>query len=195
MTTATQAAFARQTGFSRARITQLKKAGRLVMDAAGKRVDVEASLSRMAATADPGRHDVVERHSDARAASGKPAAPQLTDAGLGLDDSGRAKAKALLMHYENSLLKIDMALRRGLRYELAAVRKEAGGIGALIRSGIERVIDKTAPRLAACTNDLQRRAILAEEIHRLRWIVKREIPRALRRMKDAAGQNKSGESA
>lgn len=190
MTTATQADFARQTGFSRARITQLKQAGRLVMDADGTRVDVEASLARMAATADPGRQDVVERHSEARAAAGKPATPPITDAGLGLEDSGRAKAKALLMHYENSLLKLDMSLRRGMRYDLPAVRREAASLGALIRSGIERVIDITAPRLAACTSDMQRRAILATELRRLRWVVKREMPRALRRMKDSTGQKK-----
>ena len=53
----------------------------------------------------------------------------------------------------------------------------------MLRAGIERVIDQTAPRLAACANDLQRRQILDKEIARLRHIIKREMPRALRRMR------------
>jgi len=36
---------------------------------------------------------------------------------------------------------------------------------------------------AACANDLQRRQILDKEIARLRYVIKRELPRALRRMK------------
>lgn len=198
MSHATQADFARQVGFSRARIHQLKEAGRLVMAADGKRVDVEASIARMAATADPGRIDVAERHAANRAAAGKvsasaPAAPppeNITDAGLELEPSGRAKAKALLMHFENSSLKLEMALRRGLRFERAAVKREAAGLGAMLRAGIERVIDQTAPRLAACNNDLERRVILDKEIHRLRAMIKREMPRALRRMKDSTSQKK-----
>ena len=196
MSHATQAAFARQVGFSRARIHQLKEAGRLVMAADGKRVDVEASIARMAETADPGRMDVTERHAANRASAGKVAAPSntpapppsISDASLDLEPSGRAKAKALLMHYENSILKLEMALRRGLRFERSAVRREAAGLGAMLRAGIERVIDQTAPRLAACSNDLERRVILEKELHRLRWMIKREMPRALRRMKDSNGK-------
>ena len=54
---------------------------------------------------------------------------------------------------------------------------------AMLRAGIERVIDQTAPRLAASANGLQRRQILEAEIRRLKFIIKREIPRALRRMR------------
>ena len=52
---------------------------------------------------------------------------------------------------------------------------------------VERVIDQTAPRLAVMTNDLDRRRLLDAELRRLRWMVKSEIPRALRRMR-ASGQ-------
>lgn len=198
MTYAKQAAFARQIGYDKSRITQLKRAGRIVMSADGRLVDVEASIARMAETADPGRMDVTERHAANREAAGKVAAapsipappPSIPDAGLGLEPTGRAKAKAALMHFENGLLKLDMALRRGLRYERAAVKREATGLGALVRAGIERVIDQTAPRLAAASNDLERRVILDKEIKRLRWMIKRELPRALRRMQDSTSQKK-----
>ena len=198
MSYAKQAEFARQIGYDKSRITQLKRAGRIVMSADGRLVDVEASIARIADTADPGRQDVAERHATNRASAGKVAAPSapaaqpvMTDAGLDIEPSGRAKAKALLMHFENSSLKLEMSLRRGLRFERAAVRREAASLGAILRAGIERVIDQTAPRLAACSNDLERRVILDKEIHRLRSMIKREMPRALRRMKTAgAAENK-----
>ena len=94
-------------------------------------------------------------------------------------------AKVALLHFENSAIKLEMALRRGLRLERAAIKREAHGLGAMLRAGVERVIDQTAPRLAAADSDLQRRQIVDAEIRRLRWIIKRELPRALRRMKDA----------
>ena len=74
------------------------------------------------------------------------------------------------MHYENSQIKLEMALRRGLRVDLAAAHREAAGIGAMLRGGIERVIDTTAPRLAAASNDIERRVIVEREIRKLRWI-------------------------
>ena len=85
-----------------------------------------------------------------------------------------------------------MALRRGLRLDLAAVRRESTGLGAMLRAGVERVIDQTAPRLAAAGTDAERRRILDGEINRLRWIIKRELPRALRRMRQA-GAGKGSE--
>ena len=57
---------------------------------------------------------------------------------------------------------------------------------------IERVIDQTAPRLAAAANDLERRRIVEKETRRLRWVVKRELPRALRRMREAGQGAKVG---
>lgn len=198
MTTATQAAFARQIGYDKSRVTQLKHAGRIVMAPGGKLVDVEASLARIAETADPGRRDVAERHASARAGVGRqplpePAAIVAADPlpGLGLESGGRARAKAALMHYENNLLKLEMSLRRGLRFERAAVNREAAGLGAMVLAGIERVIDQTAPRLAAARNEPDRRRILDSELRRLRWVIKREMPRALRRMNETTNSERS----
>jgi len=46
-----------------------------------------------------------------------------------------------------------------------------------------KVRARTSPRLAAAKNDHDRRAILVKEMKRLKQMVKREMPRALRRMK------------
>lgn len=202
MTTATQAAFARQIGYDKSRVTQLKHAGRIVMAPGGKLVDVEASIARIAETADPGRRDVAERHAAARAVAGRPPLPEpaaIATAeplpGLGLESGGRARAKAALMHFENNLLKLEMAVRRGLRFERATVNREAAGLGAMVRAGIERVIDQTAPRLAAARNELDRLRILDAELRRLRWVIKREMPRALRRMRDSNDQSRTRAAA
>jgi transcriptional regulator with XRE-family HTH domain len=68
MTTLTQAQFARHLGVDRAHITRLKHAGRLVLTPAGQ-IDVEASEARIAATADPAKAPVAERHAAGRAAA------------------------------------------------------------------------------------------------------------------------------
>lgn len=60
-----QSEFARMNGWARSYVTELKKAGRLVMTEDGK-VDIEASLIRIDETADPNRQDVKERHAEAR---------------------------------------------------------------------------------------------------------------------------------
>lgn len=193
--------FARWLGVNKSSVSRARKAGRLVLAADGK-VDFEASAQRWHETSG-GRADVAARHAAKRGAAiptphpqqkNAPAArsgvavPGLDAAGLATagDDGSRAKAKTLLLHYENASIKLEMALRRGLRLDLSAVRRESTGLGAMLRAGIERVIDQTAPRLAAASNDADRRRILDGELRRLRWIFKREMPRALRRMKEAS---------
>ena len=68
MTALTQYAFARHLGVDRAHITRLKHAGRLVLTPDGQ-IDVEASEARIAATADPAKAPVAERHAAGRAAA------------------------------------------------------------------------------------------------------------------------------
>ena len=178
----TRRQFAHEIGRSVGYVQKLVDTGRCVLTADGK-IDGPASRARIAET-QGGRPDVAERFAARRGASGKPADIPAPDISVDHTDGGsRARAKALLLHYENSTLKLEMALRRGLRFERAAVRRESAGIGAMLRAGIERVIDQTAPRLAACAKDLERRQIIDKEIARLRHIIKREMPRALRRMR------------
>lgn len=190
--------FARFLGVNKSSVSRARKAGRLVLVADGQ-VDFEASAARWHETAG-GRTDVAARHAAHRGSAIPTAAPAQknataahggADAGLvepAQEHGGRASAKAALLHYVNGLIKLEMALRRGLRLERVAVRREAQALGALVRAGIERVIDQTAPRIAAAGTDLQRRQIIAAEIRRLRWVIKREMPRALRRMRDAGTQ-------
>lgn len=198
-----QSAFARWMGVNKSNVSRAKAAGRLVLTADGL-VDFEASAARWKTTAG-GRADVADRHARERHAAGRggvlptpqPSAEKsLSGRGEptagGISSEGRAAPQALRLKYENDQIKIEMALRRALRYELAATGREAAGLGAMVRAGLERVIDQTAPRLAAAPDALARRQIVEREVRRLRWVLKRELPRALRRMREAGRAAKVG---
>lgn len=189
--------FAKELGCSVGWVQKLVETGRCVLTADGK-IDGPASKARIAATADPGRRDVADRHAQARGAALAGVKESLTVApGVGgLDElpaGSRAEAKAILMQIENGLMMIERDLRKGRRYDREAVRREAAALGSMLRAGIERVIDQTAPRLAATGDGALRRTILSREVARLRYVIKREMPRALRRMR-AAGAMKRAEA-
>lgn len=192
MTLESRAAFARRLGVARSTVTRAAQDGRLVL--VGEEIDVEASIARWHATAGA-RSDVAARHAAQRGAplpgasqpQGKPAeAPQEAASGLELpetpSDAGRARYKAMALHYENQAIKLQMALNRGRRHRLAAVKREALALGATLRSAIERLIDQTAPRLAVLPA-AERQALLAAEIAPLRRLLRGEFPRALRRIR------------
>lgn len=200
MTIESRAAFARRLGVNKSTITRAADAGRLVLGRDG-RINVEKSLEKWNATKG-GRIDVEARHAESRGRSipeagqankNATAAPysqnNATDAATEPQLSGdRTRVKALGMYYENQAIKLEMALRRGLRYPLALVRKESSGIGSTVRAAIERIIDQTAPRLAVMTNDADRRRLLETESARPARMLKVELPRALRRMRSAGGK-------
>lgn len=199
----TKAAFARRIGINKSNVTRAAQAGRIVLTPGGM-VDVEKSVQRWYETKG-GRDDVAARHAENRGAVGSvggakaengtvgpktATSAQLAGEGNatgGGDGNTRTRYKAVAMQYENQSIKLEMALRRGLRYPLALVKRESLGIGSSLRAAVERVIDQCAPRLAVMTNDLDRRRLLDAELRRLRWMVKSELPRALRRMR-ASGQ-------
>lgn len=201
--TETKAAFARRIGINKSNITRAAQAGRIVLTPDGL-VNVEASIERWYATKG-GRDDVAARHAKNRGADGLPPHPGVENGTAGRftatgsqppadpgatppgEGGNRTRYKALALHFENQSIKLDMALRRGLRYPTGLVRREALGMGSTVRAAIERIIDQTAPRLAVMTDDLDRRRLLDAELRRLRWMVKSEMPRALRRMR-ASGQ-------
>lgn len=190
MTLETRADFARRLGVNRSTITRAAAAGRLVMQ--GGMVEVEASLARWHETKG-GRTDVEARHAAQRGAEvslpqavGDRATGAQQDATEGNADSeSRVRWKSLGMEYENKTIMLEMSLRRGLRYQLPAARREAAGLGATVRAALERLIDQTAPRLAVVADQGQRQQILAAELARIRRTVKVELPRALRRLRES----------
>lgn len=188
MTVLTKSAFAKQQGWWPSYVTKLIAQERLVLDAAGK-VLVEASLEKLKATAGA-RDDVVARNAAGRRAKkrGKPSALVQVDVPLDdLPEGSRAKYKAMTMHFENNLQKLDMALALGLRFDHRAVRDEALGIGNTLRAALERLIDTTAPRIAIAKTREERARILQAELAAMRKTMKNAFPRALIRLTKTNG--------
>lgn len=207
------AKFAARLGVARSTITRAAQAGRLVMHETGK-VLVEPSLKRWHETKG-GRDDMEAMHAKNRgsdipeAGDGQKNAQQgqenastgnagdrnkrnsggnsgETDGSEGVEAGSRASYKAMILKFENDLIKLEMSLRRGHRYQLDAIRHEASSIGGTLRAGLERLIDQTAPRLALITDPAARRRLLQSESRALARIIKNEFPRAMRRMQRAA---------
>lgn len=170
MTTLTQAQFARHLGVDRAHVTRLKHTGRLVMTD-DNHVRVEESEARIAATADPAKAQVAERHAAARAAAvdgkkpAKTAAPE--------DDEGDEppvggpdyqKARARREEANANLAEIELAERAGGLMETAAVRAVLADVGATCRAALETLPAILAPQLATLNDDHAIRQLLEEHI-------------------------------
>lgn len=185
MTVESRAAFARRLGCARSWVTQLAQAGRLVLVADG-RVDVEASLERMAATGDPSHAAVADRHAAARAAKGQgdaapPAAPTppagAADA-TGSDDDGdddapggedatfahwRARserAKARKAEHELAILEGGLMRRDQVVAALAAA-------AARWRTASTDWCDHVAPSVVGLADEGRVAAVLRDGMHQL----------------------------
>ena len=194
MTTETKSQFALRLGVNKSTVTRWQQAGRLVMTEGGK-VSVVASIELLRNT-QGARLDVAARHAEARPSGSLPLVGDSDAAGdrhQGGDDEsgalslqggteGRSQYKAILLHTETEQIKLEMALERGLRFHLEDAEREARAIAAGLRGALERLVDLAAPRLAITGDTAERRRILAKEIASLRREIKREFPRAMRRL-------------
>lgn len=122
------------------------------------------------------------------AGNSPPAAPA-DDDGPEAADPGplRAKLQAQRWHWRNALVQLEMDLESGARLDRAAAIAQAAALGGTLRAAIERLIDQTAPRLAAATHPADRRRILQQQIGAIRRELRREFPAALRRLQSQAG--------
>ncbi len=186
--TETQAAFARRLNVNRSTISRAVADGRVLLNDKGQ-VRVDASLKDMQA-AQASRPDLSEQHAAARAQK----ATKRQETGLDSPDgdkggttgaTSRAKAKAEALTYENALIRLEMQLRRHECYPLVNLKHEAVGLGATLRAAVERLIDQTAPRLAAMTDPASRAALIQAECRSLHRMLRHEFPRVLRRMRKA----------
>jgi len=197
----TKAAFARRLGVNKSTITRAGQEGRLVMQ--DGKVDVAASLARWHATTG-GRTDLAEKYARQRGKTIHPipthtmgqenAATGLYSSDRGIDEEGeghanpdRTRYKALVLHFENQSIKLHMALGKGLRHRLAAVQREAFGLGAALQASVERLIDQAAPRLAAATGRDARATLLRDECGQLARAIRAEFVRSARRLRKQGG--------
>jgi len=209
----TKAAFARRLGVNKSTITRAEQAGRLVMQGgkvdveaslarwhatAGGRTDLAEKHARQRGQTIPQVSQPAPTQKTAttgayspdagKVAALQPPQPLLVQlappATIGVDDDAtRQQYRATVLHYENQTIKLQMALDKGQRHQLAAVQREAYSLGAALQAGLERLIDQTAPRLAAATDCDARAALLCDECGRLARSIRAEFVRSARRLR------------
>jgi hypothetical protein len=158
--TGSQADLARAMGKSKSYITKLKQQGRIVPNADGS-YDIPASMAREAATADPARADVAQRHAENRATTGYTAPQPAADGGVG---NSYQAARAVKERY--------LALEAKRAYEVACgqlMRADEVSSAVLdaatnMRTRLESLPDQLAVQLHGHLDENQRRAIAANLI-------------------------------
>lgn len=198
-------------------ITRMAQDGKLVL--IGKKIDAAASLARLDALGiGKMRPDVAARHAAQTAQeaghatqtaqaipesirhAARPAhatvgattaATDNLDAGLETGGAGKARYKALNLHFENQLIKLGMQLARGQRFYREPVKDEAQGLGGALRAAVERLIDQTAPRLAVLSNHMDRGVLLKREARHIKRLINLEYAGALRRLRKSAKKGKA----
>ena len=175
MTALTQSAFARHLGVDRAHVSRLKKTGRLVMTPDGERVLVAESEARIAATADPGKVAVAERHAAKRAGQAAAVDGQKV-AKTEVEMSPEAVAEKTAMTYQqaravkeryNALqAKADYEKFTGKLVEYDLARSAGAELGILFRTALERWPDTVAPMLVNL-NDREIRIILIDQVENI----------------------------
>lgn len=171
-------------------VTELNKAGRLVLTDDGKRVRVAESLELIRSTADPAKAGVVARHAAERgqAAPTPPVAPQpapgAPDA-AGEPDAApfaepppadpveashaRRRAKALADKAETDALvaQRDYQLSLGELLKVADVEQLARTTVTTFRTSLENLPNTLAPELAATADEGRVRVVLGEALEHL----------------------------
>jgi hypothetical protein len=150
-------------------VSELKTKGRLVLTETGK-IDVEASMERIQATADPSKIGVVERHERERAEKQAAAtSPELPDQMISGDKSGNVyqKARAMREQYNAMLAKIEYEQATGALLVSTEVAAAVMDGDVIIRNRLESLPTILAPRLAVETDEHKVRALLTDEIEHL----------------------------
>lgn len=175
--TASFAGFARLLGVKPSAVTALRHAGRLVLTADGKRVQIVASQERIRDTADPSKAGVVARHAAARVAKATeqtatvpvdsaPTAGAGEPPADGDDDnnpdyqSSRAKRE----HYQALEAQRAYEVAMGKLMDAHEVASAVASAATTLRTRLEGLPDVLGPQLAAISDEAQARATLAEAI-------------------------------
>jgi hypothetical protein len=166
--------FARLLGCKRSYVSQLRTAGRLVLDADGL-ILPEASRARMLETRDPAKAAVAARHAAARGqglgevapeapaaaqAPAEPPSPPAADADpAGYQDWRTRTERAKALAAER-----DLALTVGELMRTEDVRHAVAGAFTQVRASLEALPDLLAPALVVIRDEPAMRARLADEI-------------------------------
>jgi hypothetical protein len=158
-----QTEFAAHIGVVKSYVTELKKNGRLVFTKDGK-VDVEASVLRIAETADLGRTDVKDRHAEARGTDvTAPATGRKTKA-KDPNEITHASAKANKEHWLGLQAKLDYEKSLGKLVVKEDVMHAVSDLVTTFRQELENIPHRIAADLVGRDVD-GIRSTLKQEMH------------------------------
>lgn len=152
MNAVTQTQFAGIIENKKSYVSELKKAGRLVLNSQG-RVLVKESLLKIEETKDPSKQGVVDRHKENRGKK-QPSQPSPK-----YQDS-RAKKE----HFAALKAEIEHKQLVGGLLERESIKHSAAGAGVLVRNRLESLADVMAPQLAVEQDEAKVRAMLIDQI-------------------------------
>lgn len=138
--TMTRAQFADHLGVSRSYITKLANTGRLVL-------------------AEDGRINVAASQAALKASTGAPERAVAAAATEAFADWRERKERA-----QAEMAEMDVAVRRGTLMQADQVRAAAVAAVTMLRSRLELLPDQLAPQLAATSDELRVKAIIAAEV-------------------------------
>lgn len=156
MTTGTQAEFARKYGYSKAAISQFKKAGRLVFVSPGV-LDFEASRKRIIDTSDPNRADVARRHAALRN-------PESKEDKEVISSNSFQNARTVKEKYLALQAKLDYEVSSGSLVEWEKVEKVISERGMHFKDGLLLMSRKIAPLIAGKDDVREIELIITKEI-------------------------------
>jgi hypothetical protein len=183
MTRETQSAFARRIGRAKSWITQLKEAGRLVMDNESGLVEVEASIARIAETENPARAGVAERHAEQRqrqeATAGHAATPGNAPPPMEKIGQQYKYWQAVKMKADAEQAQMDRDRKANDLVPRDAANFAMDDLSAGVRGRLENIPDRWAPVLAPLSTLDELRAALIEMVEdELRALAEQQRKRA-----------------
>lgn len=155
-------------------VTELKQAGRLVLNDKG-RVLADASRASITATADPAKDGVRARHAATRGRGAAQGAADAVDGDSGVDPAdgfepqssdAKRRAKALADAAEADTRKKlrDEQVELGLLWSADEVAHGVSGAIATLRNGLENLPAILAPQVAAETDEAKCRVLMLDAI-------------------------------
>lgn len=179
-TVCTNGEFARRIGVKPGYVTQLRKAGRLVLADDGKRILAEASEALIEATRDPSSSHVAERWRAARADKAAGSAPAQTET-VAADrvPVDYQSARALREHYQALRAEMDYRREAGRLVDAAEVAAVIEDMLTTLRQVLESLPVTVGSMLAAEQDEARCVALLRDEISRML----RELARRAQQLK------------
>lgn len=180
----TQAEFAALLKKKQSYVRQLRKEGRLVLTEDGKAVRVAESMQRIAATRDPSKAGVVERHAAARSAA---AAVDGTHDDLQTEaeppisplygSHAERRAKALADDAEESARRKrrENEIEEGRLLMREQIEPAVSLAFSRLRQALESTAHELSPELAAIDDEDRVRAVLLDRYERLLGNLSREL--------------------